>query len=161
VRHFHLDRITLLEPGVRAVGVRSVALSDDVFTEHFPGNPVLPGVYLVEGLAQTAGLLLWESSQHARIAVMVSIDRARFTSFARPGDSVRLAVDIDSYDEKVARVRGVATVDERQVAAAALTFSMQEPESVVPPMFLPYFAQAADVWLGRYAGSADKSATHE
>ena len=161
MRHFHLDRITLLEPGVRAVGVRSVALSDDVFTEHFPGNPVLPGVYVVEGLAQTAGLLLWESSQHTRIAVMVSIDRARFTSFARPGDSVRLAVDIDSYDEKVARVRGVATVDERQVAAAALTFSMQEPESVIPPIFLPYFAQAADVWLGRYPGSADKSATHD
>jgi 3-hydroxymyristoyl/3-hydroxydecanoyl-(acyl carrier protein) dehydratase len=112
-------------------------------------------------LAQTAGLLLWESSQHTRIAVMVSIDRARFTSFARPGDSVRLAVDIDSFDEKVARVRGVATVDERQVAAAALTFSMQEPESVVPPIFLPYFEQAANIWLGRYPGRADKSAKHD
>lgn len=161
MRHFHLDRIISLEPGVRAVGVRSVALSDDVFTEHFPGNPVLPGVYLVEGLAQTAGLLLWESSHHTRIAVMVSIDRARFTSFARPGDSVRLAVEIDSYDEKVARVRGVATVDERQVAAAALTFSLQEPESVIPPIFLPYFAQAADVWLGRYPVSSDKTAKHD
>ena len=161
MRHFHLDRITLIEPGVRAIGVRTVALSDDVFTEHFPGNPVLPGVHIVEGLAQAAGLLLWESSQHSRIAVMVSIDRARFTSFARPGDSVRLAVDIDSYDEKVARVRGVATVDERQVAAAALTFSMQEPESVIPLIYLPYWAHAADVWLGRYPANTEKSATND
>jgi len=146
---------------VRAVGVRSVALSDDVFTDHFPGNPVLPGVYLVEGLAQTAGLLLWESSHHAKIAVMVSIDRARFTSFARPGDSVRLEVDIDSYDEKIARIRGVAAVDERQVAAVALTFSLQEPETVIAPIFLPYFAQAADFWLGRYPVGNDKTAKHD
>lgn len=138
-----------------------MALSDDAFTDHFPGNPVLPGVYLVEGLAQTAGVLLWESSQHTRIAVMVSIDRARFTAFARPGDSVRLEVEIDSYTEKVARVRGVASVDERQVAAVALTFSLQEPESVVAPLFLPYFAHAADVWLGRYPANTDKIPTHE
>ena len=155
MRHYHLDRIESLERGVRAVGLRAVALSDDVFTEHFPGNPVLPGVYLLEGLAQTAGVLLWETSGRARIAVMVSIERARFTSFARPSDVVRLSVEIDSYDERAARVRGVATVGEQQVAAAALTFSMQEPSRVIPPLFQPFWEQAADVWLGRYPGAAD------
>jgi 3-hydroxyacyl-[acyl-carrier-protein] dehydratase len=155
MRHFHLDRIQLLERGVRAVGVRAVALSDDAFTEHFPGNPVLPGVYLLEGLAQTAGLLLWETTARARIAVMVSVDRARFTAFARPGDVVTLAVEIDSHDERAARVRGVAAVGERQVAAAALTFSMQEPARVIPPLFQPFWEHAADVWLGRYPGSGD------
>jgi 3-hydroxyacyl-[acyl-carrier-protein] dehydratase len=155
MRHFHLDRIQLLERGVRAVGVRAVALSDDAFTEHFPGNPVLPGVYLLEGLAQTAGLLLWETTARARIAVMVSVDRARFTAFARPGDVVTLSVEIDSHDERAARVRGVAAVGERQVAAAALTFSMQEPARVIPPLFQPFWEHAADVWLGRYPGSGD------
>ncbi len=116
MRHFHLDRIESIEVGVRAVGLRAVALSDDVFTEHFPGNPVLPGVYVLEGLAQTAGVLLWESAGRARLAVLVSVDRARFTSFARPGEVVRLAVDIDSQDERAARVRGVASVGERQIA---------------------------------------------
>jgi len=155
MRHFHLDRIESIEVGVRAVGLRAVALSDDVFTEQFPGNPVLPGVYVLEGLAQTAGVLLWESAGRSRLAVLVSVDRARFTSFARPGEVVRLAVDIDSQDERAARVRGVATVGDRQVAAAALTFSMQEMSRMIPPIYQPYWERAADTWLGRYPGQGD------
>jgi 3-hydroxyacyl-[acyl-carrier-protein] dehydratase len=152
MRHYHLDRITSLESGVRATGVRSVSLSDDVFTEHFPGNPVLPGVYLLEGLAQTAGVLLWESSRHARIAVMVSVDRARFPAFARPGDSVQFEVEIESLEEQVARVRAAATVGDRQVAAAALTFSMQHVDRVIPPAYRMYWEQVVAIWLGRYPG---------
>ena len=152
MRHFHLDRIESLEPGVRAVGLRAVALSDDAFTEHFPGNPVLPGVYLLEGIAQTAGVLLWETSARSRIGVMVSVDRARFTSFARPGEVVRFAVEIDSFDERAARVRAVATVGERQVGVASLTFSMQPRERVIPPIYLPYWERSVVVWLGRYPG---------
>jgi 3-hydroxyacyl-[acyl-carrier-protein] dehydratase len=155
MRHFHLDRIESLEPGLRAVGLRAVALSDDVFTDHFPGNPVLPGVYVLEGLAQTAGVLLWESGARSRIAVMVSVDRARFTTYARPGEVVRFAVEIDSHDERAARVRGVATVGERQVAVAALSFSMQAPSRVMPPFYLPFWERTVDVWLGRYPGDPD------
>lgn len=158
MRHYHLDRIELLEPGVRAVGVRAVAMSDDVFTEHFPGNPILPGVYLIEGLAQTAGVLLCETSGRARVALMVSVDRARFTSFARPGDVVRLAVELDAHDERSARVRGVATVGERQVAAAAITFSLQEVGMVIPPLLQPYWEHGANVLLGRYPGAPDDAA---
>jgi len=150
MRHFHLDRVLSLQPGVCATGVRAVALSDDVFTEHFPGNPVLPGVYVLEGLAQTAGVLLWESSGHTRIAVMVSVDRARFTSFARPGDSIRFSVEIDSLEQHVARARGTATVGERQVTAAGFTFSMQETERVIPPLYQQYWEQTVATWLGRY-----------
>jgi hypothetical protein len=86
---------------------------------------------------------------------MASVDRARFTSFARPGDVVRLAVDIDSHDERVARVRGVATVDDRQIAVAALTFTMVPRGEVIPPKLHPYWEVAADVWLGRYPGERD------
>lgn len=149
MRHFHLDRIESIEPGVRAVGVRAVALSDDVFVDHFPGNPILPGVYLLEGLAQTAGVLLWETSKHSRIAVMVSVDRARFIAFARPGDLVQLAVEIDSYDVAAARVRGTASVGDRRVVAASLTFSLQEPTRVIPAVFQPFWEHMADSWLGR------------
>ena len=113
---------------------------------------MLPGVYLIEGLAQTAGMLLWESCDHTRIAVMVSVDRARFTSFARPGDTVRLTVEIDSYDDR-------ASVDERQVAVAALTFSMQSPDSVIAPPFLPFWEQIVAVWLGRYPRTSDTKAS--
>ena len=150
MRHYHLDRIVSLERGVRAVGVRSVSLADDVFTDHFPGNPVLPGVYVLEGLAQTAGLLLWETSARTRIALMNSVDRAKFTAFARPGDVVQLAVEVESLEEGVARVRGSATVGERQVAAARLTFTLVPPERLISPLFQPFWERAAEVWLGDY-----------
>jgi 3-hydroxyacyl-[acyl-carrier-protein] dehydratase len=155
VRHFHLDRVISLERGARAVGVRSVALSDDVFTDHFPGNPVLPGVYVLEGLAQTAGVLLWETTDHARIALMTSVDRARFAGFARPGEVVQLAVEIESLDEDAARVRGTATVGDRAVTTARFTFSLQHPDRLIPPVFQPFWRQAADVWMGRYPERPD------
>lgn len=133
--------------------MRSVALSDDVFTEHFPGNPVLPGVYLLEGLAQTAGILLSESCDRKRVAVMVSIERARFLSFARPGDTVKLAVEIDSHDDRAARVRGVASVEDRKVATAGFTFSMQPADSFIPPIYRPYWEHSIEVTLGHYPGT--------
>jgi 3-hydroxyacyl-[acyl-carrier-protein] dehydratase len=156
VRHFHLDRVIALERGVRAVGLRSVALSDDVFNEHFPGNPVLPGVYVLEGLAQTAGVLLWETTDRARIALMTSVDRARFAGFARPGEVLHLAVEIESLDEDAARVRGVATVGDRAVTTARFTFSLQHPDRLIPPLLQPFWHQAADVWLGRYPETGDE-----
>jgi 3-hydroxyacyl-[acyl-carrier-protein] dehydratase len=154
VRHYHLDRVITLERGVRALGVRSVALSDDALAEHFPGNPVLPGIYVLEGLAQTAGVLLWETTDHARIAVMTSVDRARFAGFARPGDVVRFAVEIESLDADAARVRGTATVADRPVTTASITFSLQQPDRVIPPVLQPFWRQAVDVWLGRYPGDS-------
>jgi 3-hydroxymyristoyl/3-hydroxydecanoyl-(acyl carrier protein) dehydratase len=98
-------------------------------------------------------VLLWESSQRTRIAVMVSVDRARFTSFARPGDSLRLAVEIDSLEQEVARVRGTAMVGDRQVTVAAFTFSMQETARVIPPLYQPYWDQVVGTWLGEYPGA--------
>lgn len=150
VRHYWVDRITELEPGVRAVGVKSVALSEDVFQDHFPGNPVLPGIYLLEGLAQTAGALLERTSGGARIALMVSVDRIRFGEFARPGDSVRFEVVIESLEGDVARVRGDATVAGRSVAGGRITFSLVETERIVPALFLPYWRHALAIWRGEY-----------
>lgn len=146
MRHYHVDRIIRLERGQRAVGVRSVALSDDVFGEHFPGNPVLPGIYVIEGLAQTAGILLWETTDRRRIAVMTTIDRARFSSFARPGDLVQLAVEVEALEERAAVVRGEATVGERRVSTARLTFSLQEPERVIPSPFQPFWEHMMSIW---------------
>ena len=157
MRHYHLDRVLSLERGVRAVGVRSVSLADDVFADHFPGNPVLPGVYILEGLAQTAGLLLWETSGRSRIALMNSVDRARFTAFARPGDVVHLAVDIESLDDRVARVRGAATVGDRAVAATRLTFTMLESDRLIAPEFQPFWERAAAVWMGDFPEVQDEA----
>ena len=150
MRHFWLDRITQLEPGVRATGVKAVALSEDQFNDHFPGNPVLPGVYLLEGLAQTAGVLLQRSDFEHRLALMATIERARFTGFARPGDQVTLEVEIESLEGGYARVRGTASVRERPIASARLTFKMVPPDRLIPPVYQALWQQSMETWLGHY-----------
>ena len=149
MRHYHVDRIVELELGVRAVGIRGVSLSDDVFTDHFPGNPVLPGIYLLEGLAQTAGVLVARTTEMRKVALMASIDRARFTSFARPGDSVRLTIDVEAMDEVSARVRGTAQVGDREVAAARMTFRLVDPDELIGAPFQPFW----HAWIGNLAGA--------
>jgi len=150
VRHYWLDRIIDLQPGVRATGVKAVALAEDEFESHFPGNPVLPGVYLLEGLAQTAGVLLSETTLGKRVALMVSVDRARFLAFARPGDQVLLTVEVEALDDDLARVRGAATVGERAIASARLTFRLLDIATLIPAGFHPFWQHAMDTWLGRY-----------
>lgn len=150
MRHYWVDRIVELMPGARATGVKSVSLSEDVFTDHFPGNPVFPGVFLLEGLAQTAGILLARTYGGERIAVMASLERARFPSFARPGDNVVMEVEIESTDENVARVKGSATVGKRQVAAARFTFKLVEPARVIPAAYRAFWEQTQATWCGEY-----------
>jgi len=151
VRHYWLDRIIDLQPGVRATGVKAVALAEDEFETHFPGNPVLPGVYLLEGLAQTAGVLLSETTSGKRVALMVSVDRARFLAFARPGDQVLLTVEVEALDDDLARVRGAAAVGERAIASARLTFRLVDIATLIPAGFHPFWQHAMDTWLGRYS----------
>lgn len=153
MRHYLVDRIVELVPNVRAVGVKAISLSDDVFNDHFPGNPVYPGVFLLEGLAQTGGVLLTRSEEERRVAVMVSIERARFRGFARPGDSVRLEVELESRDADLARLLGTATVGEgggRQVAAARFTFKLVEIGRLIPPAYQPFWRQTLSIWHGEY-----------
>jgi 3-hydroxyacyl-[acyl-carrier-protein] dehydratase len=150
VRHYWVDRVVELTAGKRAVGVKSVALSEDEFDSHFPGNPVLPGIYLLEGLAQTAGVLLERTSEGRRLALMGSISRARFPSFARPGDRVVLTVELEALEGDVARIRGSATVGDREVAAAVITFRLVDPDLLIPPVYRPLWQQTMAVWRGEY-----------
>ena len=155
MRHFWVDRITALEPRAFAEGVKCVALAEDAFTDHFPGNPVFPGIYVLEGLAQTGGVLVEESCGGERFAVMASVDRARFASFARPGDRLRYRVELEALEETMARVRGAATVDGRAVADARISFRVVPTERVIPPLARPYWQQMKDVWRGRLPELAD------
>ncbi len=156
MRHFWLDRILELEPGVQATGVKSVGLAEDYFEAHFPGNPVFPGIYVLEGMAQTAGVLLIESTGGQSLAVMASIERARFSHFARPGDRIHFAVEIESHENHLARVRGVATVDDRPIASARFVFKMVPPETLIPPVYRPFWQQMIETWQGRYPDPADE-----
>jgi 3-hydroxyacyl-[acyl-carrier-protein] dehydratase len=155
VRHFWLDRIVSLEPGVRATGIKAVALAEDEFEAHFPGNPVLPGVYLLEGLAQTAGVLIHRSLENRLLAVMVSIERARFLAFARPGDQVRLEAELEGIEGTSARARGTALVNDRTLASARFTFALVEPQRLIPEVYRAQWSQMIETWLGHYPELGD------
>lgn len=150
MRHYWVDRVWDIRPGESARGVKCVSLSDDVFNDHFPGNPVLPGIYLLEGMAQTAGLLLERTTGGRRLALLVSMDRARFPGFARPGDSVQFDVTVESLHEEACRVRASAKVGDRTVGSAHLSFTLLPSERLIPPVYAPHWQAALATWRGEY-----------
>ena len=136
MRHYWVDRISVLEPGVRATGVKAVGQSEDFFDHHFPGNPIYPGIYLIEGLAQTAGFML-SAPTPERFAMMASVDRARFGRIVRPGDLVTFRVEREHEQDQLIRIQGTATVRDQTVARAAITFRMLDLQDVIPPEYVP------------------------
>lgn len=147
MRHYWVDRITEIEPGERAIGVKAVSLTMDALHDHFPGNPVLPGIFIIEGLAQTGGALLSKAEDARRFALMSSVDRARFSSFARPGEVIEYAVEVERRDGDSVIVMGTARVGPRRVAKARITFRMVPTEQVVGSTYLGFWTETLRGWF--------------
>lgn len=122
-----VDRIVELEAGQRAVGIKNVTANEPFFPGHFPGRPVMPGVLIVEALAQTAGVLIGEAGS-GRIPLFMGIDKARFRRQVVPGDQLRLEVEVLRRRRNVCRVAGRAFVGEDLAAAAEILATLVERE---------------------------------
>ena len=148
MRYILLDRITLLEPGQRALGVKCVSLSDDIFVDHFPGHPLLPGALIVEGLAQLGGVLLEQtvkaSGDGERHALLTIIERAKFRRMVRPGDRMELEATVLAAREDGGQVRAVARVDGHTAAETELTFAFAK---VTNPRVTEQRARYLRVWM--------------
>jgi 3-hydroxyacyl-[acyl-carrier-protein] dehydratase len=122
LRYYLIDRIDELKKFGYAVGTKCITLSEDCFEQHFPGHPVYPGALLIESMAQLGGALLElslrEVLDHCPRCVLSTV-KAKFRDFARPGDVVRLRVDVVSRHEDSALVRAVGTRGGPAGAAAA------------------------------------------
>ncbi len=126
-----VDAVDVHEAGVRLVAVKNVTVNEDFFQGHFPGAPLMPGVLMIESLAQAATMLLLDGTG-AR-ASLWGVDRARFRKQVVPGDRVRLEVSLVRRRSALAKVRGVAQVDGQVVAEAVLLLAVSAAQPRVHP----------------------------
>lgn len=118
-----VDRVLENEKGKRLVAVKNVTINEEFFEGHFHGRPVMPGVLIIEALAQATGLLTFtsfDSPDSGNVYFLVGVDKARFRRPVVPGDQLRLEVSLTRRIRNVVRFRGTATVDGEKAAEVEL-----------------------------------------
>jgi 3-hydroxyacyl-[acyl-carrier-protein] dehydratase len=122
-----IDRILELEAGVRAVGLKNVTMNEPFFEGHFPGYPVMPGVLVVEALAQVGSVVMLSlEANRGKLGFFAGIDEFRFRGQVVPGDTLRLEVEITRLKGAIGKGTAVARVGDRVVAEGGLMFALSE-----------------------------------
>ena len=124
-----VDRIVEWDPGKRIVGIKNVTINEPFFQGHFPGHPIMPGVLIVEALAQMGGVLLSQTLEHTgKVAVLLSLDKVKLRKAVTPGDQLVLEVEAMRATSRSAAVRARAMVGEKVAAEAEIRFMMVDQD---------------------------------
>jgi 3-hydroxyacyl-[acyl-carrier-protein] dehydratase len=118
-----IDKVIEMVPDVYAIGVKNVSINEQHFIGHFPGKPVMPGVLIIEAMAQTSAVLVVETlgaASEGKLVYFMSIDEARFRKPVVPGDSLHIRVEKQQSRRNVWKFSCVATVDGAKVADAVI-----------------------------------------
>ena len=124
-----IDRVVACSPGTELRALKNVSFNEPYFQGHFPGQPIMPGVRIMEALAQATGLLSFcsmEDGEQEKLYMLVGIDKARFRGQVVPGDQLILNVTLNRTMRGIWMYQGVATVDDKVVAEAELMCSAQD-----------------------------------
>lgn len=122
-----VDRVIELKEGKRAVGIKNITINDYFFKGHFPGRPIMPGVLIVEAMAQVAGILMLSKKEHyGKLAFFMGIDKVRFRRPVLPGDQLRIEVEAGKLRTKTGEVHTRVLVEGKLVAEAVLLFALVE-----------------------------------
>lgn len=126
MRFIFIDRILDLEKAKRATMLKSISASEDYFTDHFPGFPVVPGALVIEALEEASILLIAVSFDFSRLSTLKGVHNAKFRRLVRPGEQMVLTVEIESLNDAEAEIVGKAQVNDEPVARLHLVFSLVE-----------------------------------
>ena len=122
-----VDRILEVDPGKRVVGLKNITVNEPQFTGHFPERPIMPGVLIVEAMAQVGAVLMLQQAQNqGKLAVLAGIDAMRFRRMVVPGDQLRIEVEVLKFRGAIGKVAAKATVDGEVVTEGELLFSIVE-----------------------------------
>lgn len=121
-----IDRVLEWEPGMRAVALKNVSINEPFFTGHYPEVPIMPGVLIVEAMAQTGGIAMLTEDGNSALPILAGIDEARFRKPVVPGDQLRLEATVVRGGSRMGKVSVKATVDDALVAQAELLFTYME-----------------------------------
>src|SRR5467141_4179184 len=127
-----VDAIVEMERLKRVVGIKNVTINEAHFQGHFPGQPIMPGVLIIESMAQTGGLLLLQEvpDREKKLLYFVAVDGARFRRPVVPGDQLRVEMKVLSWRGDFCKLEGKATVDGQLAAEATLTCKMVDRDQV-------------------------------
>ena len=124
-----VDRVIKMEPGQYAVGIKNVTINEQFFLGHYPGQPIMPGVLLIEAMAQMGGLLLSRELEHTgKVAVLLSLDRVKFRRPVVPGDQLIIEVRARRVKSRTGHVHGSVRVGDAHVAEADIKFMMLDAD---------------------------------
>jgi 3-hydroxyacyl-[acyl-carrier-protein] dehydratase len=123
-----VDKIVDLKPGESALGVKNVTINEPFFQGHFPGQPIMPGVLVIEAMAQVAGVMAFRSGVEGKSVFFMSIDNAKFRRPIVPGDQVMMEIKVLKQRGNVWKFSGAATVDGKLVSEAEFTAMVTDRE---------------------------------
>jgi len=126
-----IDRVIEIDPGKRVVAIKNVTANEPQFTGHFPGRPIMPGVLMIEALAQAGAVAVLSLPENrGKLALFAGIEECRFRRTVIPGDTLRLEITVEKLQRLFGRARAVATVDGEIAVEAVLMFIIPKDQSL-------------------------------